>query len=73
MKSTVILGVLLVLFGIFGWIYHGFSYTKREKIADIGPVHATRDVHETVPISPIVGSIAIVGGIVLIVSGRRKA
>ena len=65
MRLTVVAGVLLVLLGIFGWIYQGFSYGKREKIA-------AHDVRETVPISPVIGSIAIVGGIALIVSGRRK-
>ncbi len=65
MRFTLILGVLLVLLGIFGWIYQGFSYTKREKIA-------AQDVRERVPISPVIGSIAIVGGIALIVAGRRK-
>ena len=57
-----ILGVLLVVFGLLALIYQGFTYTKRETVVDIGPVHATADRKKTVPLPPIVGGLALIGG-----------
>jgi hypothetical protein len=66
-------GVLLVVFGLLALIYQGFTYTKRETVVDIGPVHATADRQKTVPLPPVVGGLALVGGVVLLVAGARKA
>ena len=65
-------GIILVIVGIFALAYQGFSYTKREKVLDVGPIHATKDTKETVPLPPIVGGLALVGGIVLIAMGSRS-
>jgi len=51
--------------------YQGITYTSREKIIDIGPIHATADTKKTIPISPILGGLALVGGIVMVGSGIR--
>jgi len=67
-----ILGVLLVVFGVLALIYQGFTYTKRETVVDIGPVHATVDRKKTVPLPPIVGGLALIGGVVLLVSGKTN-
>jgi hypothetical protein len=67
-----ILGVLLVVFGLLALIYQGFTYTKRETVVDIGPVHATADRKKTVPLPPIVGGLALIGGVVLLVSGKTN-
>jgi hypothetical protein len=67
-----ILGVLLVVFGVLALIYQGFTYTKRETVVDIGPVHATADRKKTVPLPPIVGGLALIGGVVLLVSGKTN-
>jgi uncharacterized membrane protein len=72
MKSATLIGILLVIGGILALAYQGFSYTKREKVVDIGPIHATKDTKETIPLPPIVGGLALVGGIVLIVMGSRN-
>lgn len=63
MKPTSIAGILLVILGVLALAYQGFTYTHREKVLDVGPIHATKDTQETVPISPIVGGLALVGGI----------
>jgi uncharacterized membrane protein len=74
MKSMTAVGILLAVLGIFVLVYQGFSYTHQEKVIDLGPIHATRDDTERVPIPPILGGLALVGGTALLVMGaRRKA
>jgi len=72
MKSITVLGILLAVLGIFALVYQGFSYTRQEKVLDVGPIHATRDDTERVPLPPIVGGLALLGGAVLLVIGARK-
>jgi hypothetical protein len=72
MKPASIVGVLLVVFGVLALVYQGFTYTKRETVVDIGPVHATADRQKTVPLPPLVGGLALVGGVVLLVAGARR-
>ena len=52
MKSITVLGILLAVLGILALVYQGFSYTRREKVLDMGPIHATRDDTEHVPLPP---------------------
>jgi hypothetical protein len=72
MRGTQILGIVLIVAGIIALAYGGFSYTKREKVLDIGPVEATAEHRETVPVPPILGGAAIIGGIALLVVGSRR-
>jgi len=66
-------GVILVVLGLFGLAWGGFTYTTREKVVDIGPIHATRDETHRVPLPPIAGAVLLVGGIVLLVAGKKAA
>jgi len=66
-----VLGMILIAFGLFGLAWGGFTYTTREKVVDIGPIHATRDETHHVPLPPIAGAVALVGGVVLLLAGRR--
>jgi len=63
--------MILVIVGIVALALGGISYTKREKVLDIGPITATTEKHETIPLSPIVGIASLAGGIALIVAGSR--
>ena len=65
------LGVILIVLGLFGLAWGGFTYTTREKVVDIGPIHATREKTHNVPLPPIVGAAALIGGVVLLVAGRK--
>ncbi len=67
-----IVGILLIVLGLVALAYGGFSYTKREKIVDLGPIQATAETRETVPLPPILGGLALAGGIVLLIAGSRK-
>jgi len=70
MKQTV--GIILVIIGLLMLIYSGFSYTKREKVVDAGPVHISADKQKTVNWPPYAGGILVLGGIVLLAAGRRQ-
>jgi hypothetical protein len=72
MKTATIVGILLVIVGVIGLAAGGFSYTKEKTVVDIGPIKATADSRETIPIPPVLGGIALVGGIVLIATGVKK-
>ena len=72
MKPTGLVGVVLIIIGIISLVYGGFTYTKREKVLDLGPIQATAEKKETVPFPPILGGICLVGGIVLVLAGGRK-
>ena len=65
------LGVILIVVGLFGLAWGGFTYTTREKVIDIGPIHATRDETHNIPLPPIAGAIALLGGVALLVVGRK--
>lgn len=65
------LGVILIALGLFGLAWGGFTYTTREKVVDIGPIHATRDRTHDVPLPPIAGAVALIAGIVLLVAGKK--
>jgi hypothetical protein len=72
MKPTIWLGILLVTLGALALVYQGFSYTREEKVLDVGPVHATAERHEGVSIPPILGGMAVAGGIALLLVGGKK-
>ena len=65
-------GVILIVLGLVGLAWGGFTYTTREKVVDIGPIHATRDQTHNVPLPPIAGAVALIAGVVLLVAGRRR-
>lgn len=67
-----IIGAVLIVIGLIGLILGGISYTREEKVLDLGPIEATAERRETLPIGPVAGGLALVGGIVLLVSGRKR-
>jgi hypothetical protein len=74
MKSTVIIGIVLIVLGVVGLIYQGITYTTREKVVDIpGIIQVTADKQKTIPIPAIVGGLALAGGVAMVVVASRKA
>ena len=71
MKTTTVLGIILVVLGIISFAYQGIHYTTNREAVDLGPVHATKEEHHTIPLPPILGGLAIVGGIVLVIAGAK--
>jgi len=72
MKSTTIVAILLIALGVAAFGYQGITYTTREKVVDIGPLQMTAEKTRTFPLPPIVGVLALVGGIVLLVVTRNR-
>ena len=72
MNTTTILGIALMMLGIVAFTYQGITYTTREKVIDLGPFQATVDKKETIPLTPLVGGLALVGGIMLLIGGARR-
>jgi uncharacterized membrane protein len=72
MKSMSLVGILLVVLGALALAYQGITYTHREKVIDVGPIHATKDTQEQIPLPPIIGGLALLGGVVLLVAGAKQ-
>jgi len=72
MKPVAIAGVLLIALGIAALAYQGISYTSRDTVLDIGPLHATADREHTLPLSPLLGVAVAAGGVALLVFGSRR-
>jgi len=73
MRPGTVLGALLILAGVIALSLGGFSFTTRDKVAEVGPVEVTAQQRRSMPLPPLLGGLAIVGGVVLIVVGSRKA
>jgi len=64
-------GIVLIVIGVVGLAWGGFTYKTRDKIIDLGPIEATREKTHNVPLPPIAGAIALIGGVVLVASGKK--
>jgi len=65
------LGVALIILGIVALAYQGFTYTTPKREVDLGPVRVTKEEKHTVPLPPILGALALIGGIVVVVADRK--
>jgi uncharacterized membrane protein len=72
MNNTLI-GMVLVVLGVVALAYQGITYTTREKVIDIGPIEATKKETKTIPLPPVLGGLALVGGVALLLAGRRAS
>lgn len=73
MKPITLAGILMIVLGGLALAYQGFTYTHQEKVLDLGPIHATREDHEWVSVPPVLGGLALIGGIGLLVVGGKKS
>jgi len=72
MKPGTIIGIILIVIGVVGFALGGFSFTQKEKVLDVGPIEATAEDKETVPIPPLLAGLALAAGVVLVVVSARK-
>ena len=72
-NSIMLVGMALIVLGVVALAYQSITYTSRETVIDIGPIHATADTQKTIPLSPLLGGLALAGGIVLVVVGAKKS
>lgn len=68
-----IIGLALIVLGVLAFVFQGITYTTDEKVVDVGPLEITAEREKSIPLPPILGGIALVGGIVLVAaSGKKK-
>jgi uncharacterized membrane protein YidH (DUF202 family) len=72
MQMNQLLGVVLIVLGVVAFAYQGVTYTTRETAIDVGPIEVTTDRTRRLPLPPIVGAVAVVGGIVLLIAGKKR-
>jgi uncharacterized membrane protein HdeD (DUF308 family) len=72
MRSIAVVGVLLIVLGLVALVYQSITYTSRETVIDIGPLHATAERERTLPLPPVLGVAAVAGGVMLLIAGLRK-
>jgi uncharacterized membrane protein len=73
LKPLALVGIALIVLGVVALAYQGITYTSRETVIDLGPIHATADTQKTIPLSPLLGGLALIGGIGLVVVGAKKS
>jgi hypothetical protein len=71
MKPMAMVGILLIVVGALIFAYQGINYTREKNVLDVGPMHITTETQERIPIPPILGGLALVGGIALLVMGAK--
>ena len=72
MSRNALIGVVLIALGVIALVYQGITYTTRETVLDIGPIHATADREKTFPLPPVLGAVAVAGGVALLIVGLRR-
>jgi hypothetical protein len=72
MRPITIVGIVLIIFGVFVLASEGITYTKTEKVLDIGPIEATAKHQKTFPISPVASGAILAAGVVLVVMGAKS-
>ena len=72
MKPITIIGVILIVLGVVALAYQGITYTTNEKVVDLGPLKVEAKREKTIPLPPVLGALALVGGIVLVIAGSRR-
>jgi hypothetical protein len=73
LKPASLVGIILVVIGVISLAYQGITYTTQKKVVDLGPIQATTTEHKTIPLPPILGGIALIGGIALLATGSKQA
>jgi len=71
MKGSTVLAIVLIVIGVIALAYQGITYTTRKKVIDIGSFQATTEEHHTIPLPPIVGIAALIGGFAVLAFGKR--
>jgi hypothetical protein len=73
MRPLAILGVLLITLGVIALVYEGITYTTKRTVIDVGPVEVQAEEQRRIPLPPILGAVAVAGGIVLLLAGTKRS
>ena len=72
MRAIAIVGIVLIVIGAVVLVYQGITYTTREKVLEVGPVEVRKETQKTIPLPPLLGGVALAGGIILVLVGSRR-
>jgi hypothetical protein len=72
MRPATLIGIVLIALAVLSFAYQGIPYKTREKVIDIGPIEATAEKNKSIPLPPVFGGLALVGGIVLLIAGTKE-
>lgn len=72
MKTNTIVGIVLVILGVLALAYQGINYNRQETVMNVGPMKVSTETHERLPLPPILGALALAGGVILLVVGAKK-
>lgn len=73
MRTAVLLGVILIAIGVIALAYEGITYTTKRTVVDVGPVEVQAEEQRRIPLPPILGAVAIAGGVVLVLAGTKRS
>src|SRR5437899_820847 len=73
MRGIVLVGIALIVLGVVALAWQGITYTSKEKVVDVGPLKVEAERQKTIPVSPVVGGVAVAAGLVLVVVGARRS
>jgi uncharacterized membrane protein len=73
MKPATLIGIVLIVLGVVALAWQGITYTTTERVIDLGPLKVDAKKEKTIPLSPMLGGLALVGGVVLVAVGARKS
>jgi hypothetical protein len=72
MKTAPLVGIILIVLGVVSLAYQGITYTTHKQVLDIGPLQATEAKEHTIPLPPILGALALIGGVAVLAAGSRR-
>lgn len=72
MGTKSIVGIVLIVVGILGFVFGGIPFTSQETIVDIGPLEMTAEQDKTFPLAPIASGLILIGGVYLVATGRKE-
>jgi len=73
MRGSTVLAIVLIVIGVISFAYQGITYTTQKKIIDLGPIQATKEEHHAISLPPVIGIVALIGGVAVLALGKRGA
>lgn len=72
MKTTAIIGILLIVLGLVALAYQGITYTTRKTVVEVGPLEMKAEEKKRIPLPPVLGVVAVAAGVVLLIAGSAR-
>ena len=72
MNATTVVGIVLIVLGVIALAYQGITYTRTERVVDLGPLKVEAQREKTIPLPPVLGGVAVAAGVVLLIVGSRS-